>query len=178
MNTPRDDTGIPVSAAAGLQDMVAEPPHVSDYELAHKVTMLLQWSDVVPARGIGAEISDGCVTLSGMVRSTADAEEIEQGVRHISGVRDVVNRIEIGAPLLDPEEIRTAVTEALRHLADVEAKGIEIGIDGATIILRGLVESASAQQAVLEAVRGVAGVEHVYDHLTIDTIERAAPQFF
>jgi osmotically-inducible protein OsmY len=95
----------------GVQD-VANDLHVrpldglvrTNSNLARAVRHTLVSDVVVPDLQISSTVSDGWVTLDGTVGNWHEREQAEQAVRHLAGVRGVINRLEIKEPSLTSVE--------------------------------------------------------------------------
>jgi len=110
---------------------------------------------------------DGWVTLSGKVDWYYQRRAAEDGVRKLSGVRGVTNKIAI-KPSVDSANIKSKIESALKRLAEVEAKGIRVTVqNGSKVVLEGEVDNWEERRAVENAAWSTAGVASVEDRLTI-----------
>lgn len=140
----------------------------TDNELAQAVRQILIWTALVPHECIQSTVSDGWVTLEGSVDSWHQREDTERAVRHLAGVRGILNRIQVSAPLLAPALIRDEIEAALERRADRAARRIAVRVEDGTVTLTGAVRTLAEKRAVLGAVRGTPGVHAIHDHLAID----------
>ena len=62
-----------------------------------RVLNALHWDLAVPRDRLKVDVEDGLVTLSGMVDLPYQRDCAEFDVRHVPGVLDVVNRIQLAA---------------------------------------------------------------------------------
>ena len=141
----------------------------SDTEIAHAVRNALEWDVFVPDKDIQSTVSNGWVTLTGMVETVAEREDAARAVRNLTGVRGVDNQITVRHPRIAPERIRAAIEEALERRAEREARRIDVTVspDGA-VTLAGHVRSWAERQAVVASARYLRGVRAVHDRLHID----------
>ena len=79
----------------GIDNATALLIPVSDHDLSRNVMLRLQGCSAVPFEGIRTEIHNGCVRLLGAVASVAAAEQIEDEIEGVPGVRSVINCITI-----------------------------------------------------------------------------------
>ena len=154
-------------------DLVVNPPgsaHRSDADIAQAVRHALEWDVTVPDRQIRSTVSGGIVTLEGTVGGWSERADAERAVERLTGVKRVVNEIEI-----EPEvraslaDVKVAVENALERHAAREASRIELVIGkGGTVEAVGTVSSLLEKHAILGAIRGTRGVREVSDQLRIE----------
>lgn len=145
---------------------------------------------------VRVEATDGVVTLSGTVDTTADQALVEQLARRTSGVKTVVNQITVSAPVLpvpdEPFEEQKVRAEALsngerigassedaliyhavrRRIVKHEStpkRAIFIDVEGGDVTLRGMIRTTVARDEAIAAARNVEGVRAVRDRLVINT---------
>lgn len=159
----------------GVRDVANEimvrPPasfERTDTSLAKAVRHTLEWDALVPDDRITSTVSDGWVTLEGTVDHWHEREAADRAVRHLTGVRGVVDRIVVKVPdSIESEKIRGEIEAALERRADRVARRIHVDIQHGQVTLTGLVRSFDEKRAVIGAVRGTTGVGTVRDHLTV-----------
>jgi len=78
----------------------------------------------------------------------------------------VVNRLTL-SPRLDIIDIRKRIEEALKRNAEVDAKGIQLRVDGDVVRLDGKVHLWREREIVERAAWSVSGVMRVEDHLLL-----------
>jgi osmotically-inducible protein OsmY len=152
-------------------DIVVKPvgSHVkTDTDIARAVRSALEWDVFIPDERIRSTVSDGWVTLEGDVEYYNHRSDAERAVRNLTGVRGVVNRIEVRALRLQSRDIRDALEAALQRHAARDAKRISIDISDGRVSLSGTVHSASERQAVVGAARATPGVQAVVDQLRVE----------
>ena len=141
----------------------------SDTEIAHAVRNALEWDVFVPDKDIQSTVSNGWVTLTGMVETVSERDDAARAVRNLVGVRGVDNQITVRELRVAPERIRAAIEEALERRAEREARRIDVTVspDG-EVTLAGHVRSWAERQAVVASARYLRGVRAVHDRLHID----------
>lgn len=138
-----------------------------DDEIAKRVINVLSWDSVVPSDAIQVTVKDGLVTLTGKINWQYQKSSAERDVRKLSGVRVVVNNIEI-EPHARAENVRSKIEAALKRHAEVEAKDIRVTVrDDSEVLLEGKVRSWDEKVAVESAAWSAPGVKNVRDQLTI-----------
>ena len=139
----------------------------SDDEIAKRAINMLVWDSVVPGDAIQVTVHDGLVTLTGKVNWQYQKSSAERDVRKLSGVRAVINNIEI-EPHAKAENVRSKIEAALKRHAEVEAKDIRVTVrDDSEVLLEGKVRSLDEKAAVENAAWSAPGVKNVRDRLTI-----------
>lgn len=139
----------------------------TDTELAEAVRAALKWHVLVPEDRIITTISNGVVKLSGKVDYASQREDAARAVGQLDGVCAVNNEIELAAPTVSPDILRSAIEGALERHATREAKRLKLDIDGGKVIVSGSVESLAERLAVVGAVWGTSGVQTVIDRTQI-----------
>jgi osmotically-inducible protein OsmY len=140
----------------------------TDAEIAEAVRMALEWDVTVPDEQIRSTVTQGTVTLEGMVSLWSQRADVERAVDRLTGVKRVINRIEVKpTELVNLASARTAVEKALERHAEREASGIDLRAVDGTVNVTGVVHTWQEKEAILGAVRGTRGVQDVADHLRI-----------
>jgi osmotically-inducible protein OsmY len=139
----------------------------SDDEIAKRVINVLSWDSVIPSNAIQVTVRDGLVILTGKVNWYYQKSSAERDVRALSGVRSVVNNMEI-EPHAKPENVKNKIEAALRRHAEIEAKDIRVTVrDDDEVLLEGKVRNWDEKFAVENAAWSASGVKNVRDKLTI-----------
>jgi osmotically-inducible protein OsmY len=160
-----------VKGVHGIADEI-EVRHASDEkmpddEIAKRVINVLSWDSVVPGNAVQVTVRDGLVTLTGKVNWQYQKSSAERDVRKLSGVRGVINNIEI-EPHAKAENVRGKIEAALKRHAEVEARDIRVTVrDDSEVLLEGKVRSWDEKAAVENAAWSAPGVKNVRDRLTI-----------
>ncbi len=139
----------------------------SDDEIVKRAINMLVWNSIVPSDSVQVTVHDGLVTLTGKVNWQYQKSSAERDIRKLSGVRAVVNNIEI-EPHAKAENVRSKIEAALKRHAEVEAKDIRVTVRGdSEVLLEGKVYSWDEKTAVENAAWSAPGVKIVRDRLTI-----------
>lgn len=161
---------------AGVLDVVNElrvklptSTERTDVDIARAVRNALDWDVLVPEEHIHSTVSNGVVTLEGVVDYWKQHDDAAVAVRNLAGVLEVRNLITVEArpSEVKAEILRHAIEAALqRHLARA-ARHVKIVIGEGKVLLTGEVPSWPEHAAVIGAVRGTPGVTVVDDQLRI-----------
>jgi osmotically-inducible protein OsmY len=162
-----------VKGVHGIADEIEVRPaseaKTSDDEIASRAINVLSWDSVVPDEGIQVIVRDGLVTLTGKVHWYYQKSSAERDVRNLSGVRSVVNNIEV-EPHAKADNVKKKIEAALKRHAEIEAKDVHVTVrDDDEVLLEGKVRNWDEKFAVENAAWSAPGVKNVRDRLTIGT---------
>ncbi|MEN3354778.1 MAG: hypothetical protein V7640_2936 [Betaproteobacteria bacterium] len=137
-----------------------------DPEIARDAVSALKTQLPYSADRIKVVLNNGWVTLEGELEWNYQKERAEEAVRHIKGVKGVMNMIML-KPKLSPTEIKRKIEEAFKRSAEIDANRIMVETNGSEVILKGSVRSwAEREEAEREAWRAP-GVTKVIDQIEI-----------
>jgi osmotically-inducible protein OsmY len=157
-----------LDVANDIQVRQSGAPGHTDTEIAHAIRETLRWNAFVPHERLRSTVNSGNVTLEGDVENVNQRDAVERAVRNLSGVRLIVNLIEVKPTrFVRPEELRASILGALERHAERDTQGIHVDIDAGHVTLSGVVHSWFDREAVVEAARATHGVLDVKDMLTI-----------
>ncbi|HWA88737.1 MAG TPA: BON domain-containing protein [Rhizomicrobium sp.] len=140
---------------------------IADDEIAKRAADMLDMDVAVPKNRIAVTVRDGQITLSGQVDWQYQRRAAEKTVAMLSGVSGVVNHVTI-RPSVQPADIKRKIEDALKRHAEVEARGIKVGIaDGGKVTLEGTVHDWHEREAAQKAAWSAPGVVLVDDRLVI-----------
>jgi osmotically-inducible protein OsmY len=139
----------------------------ADDEIAKRAVDILGWDTMVPSGAIQVTVRDGSLILTGKVDWYYQKKAAEDAVRKLSGVRGVINNIEI-KPHVKAEDVKRKIEDALKRHAEVEAKAIRVTVTGNDkVLLEGKVDNWDERFAVENAAWSAPGVRSVEDRLAI-----------
>jgi osmotically-inducible protein OsmY len=137
----------------------------TDADIAADVVTALRLRSTIPA-SVQAAVHSGQVTLTGTVDSLFHSREADKAVRHIRGVRSVINRLAV-APRAVERDVRHRIVQALHRNADIDARNITVAISGDTAILTGSVASWLQRDSAERAAADALGVAHVETRIVV-----------
>jgi osmotically-inducible protein OsmY len=143
----------------------------SDAEVASAVRSALEWDALVPDDKIHCTITNGWVTLTGVVDRWSEREDAARAIRNLSGVQGVTNNITIEGPAVSPERIRTDIKDALQRQAEREAEHIDIDVADGIVTVSGKVRTWAEKRAVRGVVGCAPGVRAIEDDLIVDPLQ-------
>jgi osmotically-inducible protein OsmY len=139
----------------------------ADDEIAKRAVDILGWDTMVPSGSIQVMVRDGWVTLSGSADWFYQKKVAEEDVRKLTGVRGVINNIEI-KPHAKADDVKRRIEDALKRHAEVEAKAIRVTVrDNDRVLLEGKVDNWNERYAAENAAWSAAGVRSVEDRITV-----------
>lgn len=138
----------------------------TDAQLKQEVEEELKWDPAVTATGIGVEVTNAVVTLSGHPPSYAEKLAAEKATHRVAGVKAVV--VEMAVRLLHTdvhtdEDIANAVRSILHWTAGFHDNAVKVQVERGGVTLSGEVEWAYQRHMatrVISQMRGVTGVEN------------------
>jgi osmotically-inducible protein OsmY len=75
---------------------------MSDKQVRQEILDVFQWDPRVEAAHIEVTVEHGVVTLTGSVATDDERTAAREAVRHVAGVRQLVERIEVRLPASRP----------------------------------------------------------------------------
>jgi len=117
-------------------------------------------------QGITVTVRDGHIALGGRVQWNYQRVSAERAVKYLRGVRGVFNNIVV-APVASPKDVETRIFDALRRLADVDARRVHVMADGPRVVLSGFVRSWNEREEAERAAWTAAGVSTVDNRLAV-----------
>jgi osmotically-inducible protein OsmY len=142
---------------------------MDDLELKRTVESELSWEPSVDAAQIGVAVKDGIVTLSGRIPSYWERVAAERAAARVSGVKAVVNELEVrlpGSSERTDEDIARAALDSLRWSVLIPNDRIKVKVSKGWITLEGNVDWQYQKSAAEKAVRklyGVVGVTNLIE---------------
>jgi osmotically-inducible protein OsmY len=138
----------------------------TDADIAQDAARALTLRPTIPPT-VQAVVHDGYVTLTGTVASVGIRQDAERAVRHLRGVRNVMNHVTV-APGRLPADVRREIVRALHENADVEARHIVVTLAGDVVTLTGTVATWFQRLAAERAAANAPGVTHVVNQLIVE----------
>ena len=141
----------------------------TDMELQRDVLDAISWEPSVSAPDIGVIARDGLVTLIGSVDNLPAKREAEKASLRVSGVKAVVNVIEVRLSTesrRSDEDLTRAASEALEWNI-ILPKNLQAVVEDGWVMLTGKVQWRFQRNAAEEAVARLIGVKGVTNNITV-----------
>jgi osmotically-inducible protein OsmY len=142
----------------------------ADATIHRQVLEELKWDTRVDETGIGVEVDNGVVTLTGYVDSHAKRAAAAEAAHRVVGVLDVANDITVqAADALGRTD--TQIAQSARDALDadplIRGERIETTVSDGWVTLRGRVDCWRQSEDAERTVLRVPGVRGVVNELTI-----------
>lgn len=140
----------------------------NDTDLARAARETLQWDVEVPADRLKVTVSNGWVTLDGEVEYVFQKQAAERAIKHMVGVSGVSNLVVV-KPRMTPQNLQQEIERALLRNAQIDARNIQVEVQGSKVILRGTVSSYAEQAAAASAAWAQPGITDVENLIVVIT---------
>jgi osmotically-inducible protein OsmY len=150
----------------------------TDNELKQQVLRELKWDSRIGWSKIGVEVTEGVVTLTGVVSSYAQKLAAQDAAHRISGVLDVANDVEVrpdGTFTRSDADIALAVRHVLEWDALVPNERIRSTVSDGWVTLEGGVDFFHQREDAELSVLRLEGVIGVTNEITVAP-KRVDPQ--
>jgi osmotically-inducible protein OsmY len=137
---------------------------MTDLDLRKSIESELLWEPSINAAEVGVAVKDGIVTLTGHVSSYWQKISAERAATRVSGVKAIVNELEVRLPVSSErsdEDIARTALNALSWNVSVPADRIKVKISKGWITLEGTVEWQFQKVEAEKSVRKLVGVRGV-----------------
>ena len=140
----------------------------TDLQLKKDVSDELEWDPSIIAAGIGVEVQNGYVTLTGHVRNLAQKLAAERAAERIGGVKGVIVKLEVGQQMeAGDEALAKACRDALQAYVHVPADDIHLHVERGWVTLTGNVQWGYQRHAAEHVVSLIRGVNAVLNDIRI-----------
>jgi len=149
--------------------MTMPRPPKSDRGIQNEVLEALDHDSRLLPAGVGVEVRDGIVTLTGIVASCEKAEAAGEIALSVADVRDVANKLEVEGDGRghDDTKIARTIRHAFRWNTAVPAEQIDSIVRRGVVTLRGSVDHWCQRKAAEAAAAGVPGVASVNNQIQL-----------
>jgi osmotically-inducible protein OsmY len=145
---------------------------VDDNEIAFEINRKLAQKDNELFKRVSTQVRSGRVVLTGFVRNEQDSADVSRIAWTVSGVKQVDNELQVGAPTTFAEKTSdTFITTKVRTqiTADEAVSGINYSIKTirGTVYLSGTARNQAELDRVVAHARGVSGVRNVVSNVQV-----------
>ncbi|MBF4507652.1 BON domain-containing protein [Flavobacterium sp. JLP] len=139
----------------------------SDTDIASSVIKALKENWAVPDHRIHVTVENGWVTLEGILHWNFQRKAADNAIRHLPGVRGVIDKIKIEAELKN-ELNQEIVEKALHRSWILDVDNIKVRVEGKTIYLSGIVDSLFQKEEAERIAWNTPGVWYVDNELLVE----------
>jgi osmotically-inducible protein OsmY len=143
----------------------------TDADLAADAFRALDLRDSVPDN-VQAAVHNGWVTLTGSVGFLYQSREAEKAIRHIKGIRGVINHIDVAIGSVE-RDVHHRISAALHRTADLDARRVTVDVDGDVATLRGTVTTWTEYDSAERAAIGAPGIRRVDNRIVVEPAAEA-----
>ncbi|WHF52795.1 BON domain-containing protein [Chryseobacterium gotjawalense] len=139
-------------------------------ELQQDVLDAIKWEPLLHAAEIGVTAKDGVVSLIGVVDSYAKKKEAEAAAKRVSGVRALVENIEVKIPSAWSKtdvQVANEVLAALKADWSVPNDKVSVKVEDGWVTLEGELPWNFEKEAAGNAVKYLTGVKGVINNIKI-----------
>jgi osmotically-inducible protein OsmY len=144
-----------------------------DRTLFQAAQQALRWHIQVPKERIQVGVQDGLVMLAGTVLWPFQRRAAEHALRHLRGIRGVVNRIQV-QPRVTPASVAEKIAAAFQRSAALDARQVRVEVTGGSVTLRGIVSSHAEREAAEQVAWLAPGITDVDNQLHVERSEEAS----
>lgn len=137
-----------------------------DADIVEAALNTLKWTFLVPHEHIKVVVEEGHITLTGDVEYHYQKERAQSAVQDLYGVTFVTNNIRV-KPSITPFAVKEKIITEFERNARVDAKNIQVEVDGSKVILKGSVKNFDEEREARDAAWSVPGVDSVINELKI-----------
>lgn len=137
-----------------------------DNEIATEILNTFKWNWSVPSDKVQVKVEQGWVTLEGNLNWNYQKEAAKKSIYHLTGVKGVINNIQIQSETSDTVEKRD-IERALERNSTISHQNIQVEVTGNNVILNGFVESLSQKDEAGRIAWNAPGVVSVNNALDI-----------
>ena len=138
----------------------------TDVDIAEDAVRALELRGTVPA-SVQAAVHNAAITLTGNVGWLFQKRDAAKAVRHIRGVRSVLNDISV-TPHAVAHDVCAHIGESLHQNADIDARYIYVAFDGDTATLAGTVGTWLQRGSAEHAAANTPGVGQVENRIVVE----------
>lgn len=152
----------------------------ADEKVQRDVLDEMHWDPQVEPTDVGVEVSEGVVTLTGVVPSHKMRRAAAEAALRIHGVRGIVNHVDVKTPSslqrTDTDIARSAAIAIEWDMIIPEGR-VKVRVTSGWITLEGTVDYFYQKQAAEDAVAGLPGTRGISNHIAVEPKKTSVSYF-
>lgn len=142
----------------------------TDTQIKHDIEKELEWDPAVNAAGIGIQVHEGIVTVTGHLPNYAEKFAVERLLKRISGVRAFAIELDVKLPM-DSKRTDAEIAEAAQHALQwnnsVPSDQLKVMVEKGHVILSGQVDWGYQRTIAENTLRYLTGVTRVTNQISV-----------
>lgn len=138
----------------------------NDTDIAHAAVTALAWNAVIPQDRVTLTVSNGWLTLTGILDWQYQKEAAARTVRDLTGVKGVTNSITV-KPHVQAGDVQAKIEAAFKRSAEIDARRVSVTTMDGKVTLDGHVRSWAERQEAERVAWAAPGVSQVDDRITV-----------
>jgi osmotically-inducible protein OsmY len=147
-------------------DIEVRPSTRTDPEIARDVEHVFRSHAMLVDMKIISTVEEGFVTLEGMVDWNFQKTSAVDAAKSVRGVRGVINLINV-KPTVTATSVKRDIEAALRRSAELDARNIQVSVQGSAVELTGKVRSFAERDQAELAAWAAPGIGSVVNRIQI-----------
>lgn len=140
-----------------------------DADIAKAAVDAIRWHVYLPEDKLKVKVEDGIVTLDGNVEWQFQKEKAVDAVRHLTGVRGVVNLIKVH-PRITSGDIRSRIRKSMERTAMEDSESVTVSVYGSEVVLSGDVRTWKEREDAVRSAWSAPGVTKVVNNIKISPL--------
>jgi osmotically-inducible protein OsmY len=140
--------------------------------LQNDVQNAIKWEPLLHAAEIGVTVKDGVVTLTGVVNSYAKKLEAENAAKNVTGVKAIVEKIEIrfdNTWSKGDSDVANEVLNAFNWSWVVPKDKVKVTVEDGWVTLEGELQWNYQREAAKNAITNLMGIRGITNNIKIQT---------
>jgi len=138
----------------------------NDTDIAAAAANALRWHVATAGYEIRPVVTNGWITLTGMVQWGFQKNAAETAVRHLLGVKGVTNNVLVNTTV-KAGDVKQKIQDAFKRHAILDSNDIVVKVDRGTVTLEGHVHTWQEHEDAARAAWAAPGVADVENRLSI-----------
>lgn len=142
-------------------------PALSDRAVTDQVERLILLDQTVPLNPLDLQTESGVVTISGQLDNLPAKQRAVRLAETVRGVRELVDRTEVGPQALDDAQVEDVVRQALGSCPAIDANQLGVSVAQGVVTLTGALGSWQEKELAGEVTARLRGVRGLRNEIQI-----------